>query len=410
MVKYLFSIAFLFIIPISLSAQSTYSVSGIINDSSNNGLAYVNVLLLKPLDSTLVKGSITKEDGTFIIENVTKGNYVVMSSSVGFQSAYSNPFVINKDYNVETMVLKEGELLNEIVIKATKPLYQQKIDRMVINVENSIVSAGGNALEVLERSPGVSINRQSGGISLVGKDGVVVMINGKENYMPQSSLVQLLEGMSSDNIASIELITTPPANFDAEGNAGYINIVLKKQTDVGLNGTYSFSGGVGNGTTTSENISFNYRKNRLNVFGNYSFLRREQGQTFSFSSSFLNRNDIPTGLTTVSDRDPIQRNHNMRLGLDYQVSDKTIISALISAYDTKWTMDAVNDSQETQNGQPSSFVELVNTERNQWKNFSSNINLKHNFEEDNFISFNMDYLYYKDENPTDYTNNFFDGK
>ena len=197
-------------------------------------LFVINVLLLKSNDSTLVKGTLTQEDGSYKIESTSNGIYLIMSSLVGFQSVYSNPFTLSQDYEVEPLVLSEGEQLNEVVVQYKKPLYEQKIDRMVINVENSIVSAGSSALEVLERSPGVSVNRQNSTLSLVGKNGVVVMINGKESYMPQSSLVQLLEGMSSDNIASIELITTPPANFDAEGNAGYINIVLKKQTDTGL--------------------------------------------------------------------------------------------------------------------------------------------------------------------------------
>lgn len=409
--KYLHSLALVFFLfTIKSYTQSSYTISGLINEDSGNGMPFANVLLLKSTDSTLVKGAITLEDGTFKLESITNGNYLIMSSFVGFQSVYSSPFSLSKDYTVEKLVLAEGEQLNEVVVEYQKPLFEQKIDRMVINVENSIVSAGSSALEVLERAPGIVVNRQTNSISLVGKNGVVVvMINGRESYMPLSSLVQLLEGMSSDNIASIELITTPPANFDAEGNAGYINIVLKKQTDLGLNGSYSFSGGVGNGTTTSNNISFNYRKDRINLFGTYAFLRKEQGATFTFNKSFLNVNDILTNIATVSDRDPIQRNHNIRFGLDYQVSNKTIIGLLLFAYDNKWTMDALNDSQETENGVPSAFVELFNIERNQWKHFGSNINLKHNFEENKFISFNVDYLSWKDENPTVYINTFFDG-
>jgi len=405
-------ISFTSLIPLLFSftfyAQS-HTVSGLVTEANGNGISFVNVLLLKPADSTLVKGAITLEDGTFKIERVTNGNYLIMSSSVGYQSVYSKPFALNQDYTVETLILSEGEQLEEVVVQYKKPLYEQKIDRMVINVENSIVSAGSSALEVLERSPGVTVNRQSSSISLVGKDGVIVMINGKESYMPQSSLVQLLEGMSADNIATIELITTPPANFDAEGNAGYINIVLKKQTDVGLNGAYSFSGGTGNGSTTSDNINFNYRKNKVNLYGDYSFYRRNQGQIFTFDRSFLNENEIPTDIATVSERDPIQRNHNLRIGLDYQLTEKTVIGTLVAAFDNKWSMEALNDSDESENGVSNSFVELFNIERNQWQHFRSNINLKHNFEVEKFINFDVVYLYFYDENPTDYTNSFFDG-
>ncbi len=280
---------------------------------------------------------------------------------------------------------------------------------MVINVSSSILSDGSSALEILERSPGVIVDRQNSTISLVGKNGVLVMINGKQSYMPTSSVVQLLQGMNASNIETIELITTPPANFDAEGNAGFINIVLKERTDVGLNGSYALSFGIGNGTTTNDNINFNYRKNKINLFGDYSFLRDAQLQLFKFDRTFIDRDGIPVALSTTSDRDPVQRNHSIRTGLDYQVSDKTVMGLLLWANDNKWTMDAINRSRETENGVPSSFVELVNSERNQLQHFGSNINLKHNFKENGYISFDLDYLKYRLENPTVYTNSFFDG-
>jgi outer membrane receptor protein involved in Fe transport len=280
---------------------------------------------------------------------------------------------------------------------------------MVINVASSILSAGTTALEVLERSPGVLVNRQDNSISIVGKEGVVVMMNGKLSYMPTSSLVQLLEGMSSDNIESIELITTPPANFDAEGNAGYINIVLKKNIDTGLNGSYSFSGGIGNGTTTSDNINFNYRKNKINIFGDYGFRRRNQGQLWEFSRSFLNSSNIQTDLLTITDRDPIQRNHSLRFGIDYQTTEKTIVGMLISANDSKWSMDAFNTSEQKENGIPTSFIEILNTEINSIKNIRINMNLKHDFKKDGYVNFDVDYLYFDTNNPNTYVNSYFDG-
>jgi len=390
-------------------AQTAHNISGLVSETNGNGLPFANVLLLKSSDSALVKGIVTLENGKYTLENVKQGNYLIMSSIMGYQSTYSKPFYLNTGYKVETLVLIEGEALNEVEVVAKKPLYEQKIDRMIINVASSIISTGSSALEVLERSPGVIIDRQNSAISLVGKSGVAIMINGKESYMPASSVVQLLQGMSSDNIETIELITTPPANFDAEGNAGFINIALKTRTDAGLNGSYSLSAGVGNGNTTSDNISFNYRKHKINIFGNYSFLRNSQGQIFTFNRSFINENNIPVNVTTITDRDPIQRNHAIRSGIDYQVSDKTVIGLLLWANDNKWTMDAINQGQETQNGIPSSFFELLNTERNQQQHIGSNINLKHNFKDKGYISFDLDYLKYHIENPTVYTNSFFDG-
>ena len=403
------SILLLFLIfSVNLNAQSTYTISGLIQDNDGGPMAYSNVLLLKANDSTLVKGTLAQEDGTFELDNIGSGSYIVQGSMIGYKSTNSRPFDLNQDYQVESIILSGFEALDEVVLVAKKQLFEQKVDRMVINVASSIVSSGGSALEILERSPGVLVNRQSNGISLAGKDGVVIMINGKTSYVPSSSIVQMLEGMSADNIESIELITTPPANFDAEGNAGFINIKLKKRTDLGLNGSYSLSAGYGDGETTSDNINFNYRKNKINLFGSYSFSIDKRSQIFITSREYEEDNNS-LFTKTVTDRDPTQRNHNMRLGLDVQATEKTIVGVLVNAFDNRWSMDAFNESFDTENGLSTSFVDLVNSEINHLKHYGANFNIKHDFKKDKFISFDLDYLNYEFDNPTDYANSFYDG-
>lgn len=394
-------------ISVNLNAQSSYTISGSIQEAEGEPIAFANVLLFKASDTTLVKGTLAQENGLYTIENVTAGKYLVQGSMIGYKSIYSEPFDLNFDYKVETIVLSGFESLDEVTVVASKQLFEQKVDRMVINVESSIVSSGGSALEILERSPGVLVNRQSNGISLAGKDGVVVMINGKTSYVPASSIVQMLEGMSADNIESIELITTPPANFDAEGNAGFINIKLKKRTDLGLNGSYSLSAGYGDGETTSDNINFNFRKNKINLFGSYSFSLDKRSQIMSTSRQYEeDGNQLFT--KTVTNRDPRQRNHNVRLGFDVQATEKTIAGILITAFDNRWSMDAYNESFDTENGVPTSYVDLDNQEINHLKHYGANFNIKHNFTKDKFISFDLDYLNYEFNNPTDYTNSFYD--
>ena len=401
----------IFILLFSLITNAQQYVKGKVLGDDGKGLPFANALLLNSDDSKLIKGAVTDLNGDFMMENIPAGSYIINISFIGYNTKSSELFVLkpNSTFTVPTISISETVGLNEVIVKAKKPLYQQKIDRMVINVATSPLSAGTTALEVLERSPGVLVNRQDNSISLIGKEGVNVMMNGKLTYMPTSSLVQLLDGMSSDNIESIELITTPPANFDAEGNAGYINIVLKQNIDAGLNGSYSISGGIGNGTTTSDNINFNYRKNRMNIFGDYSFLRREQSSVWDFSRSFLSSSNVPTDLTTVTNRDPIRRNHNLRLGFDYQATEKTIIGILVSAFDNNWSMDAFNTSEESENGQPTSFIEIQNKEINSLKNFRTNINLRHDFKKDGFINFDLDYLLFDNDNPNTYLNRYYDG-
>jgi hypothetical protein len=295
----------------------------------------------------------------------------------------------------------KGVTLTQVQVTARKPLYEQKIDRLVVNVANSITAAGGTALEVLERSPGVIVNQQNNSISLVGKEGVVIMINGRITYQPAESIVQMLAGMTADNIETIELITTPPANFDAEGNAGFINIVLKQRPDLGLNGNSTISIGYGQGEVGSAGVNLNYRKGRLNLFSNYNFSLQAQKQEFTnyrkvTTGGEVLENDI------ITDRDPQQVNHNLRLGADLQLSDRTIFGILLSAYDNKWTMEAENNSVILVDQAVNGRIFIENEEENRWKHFGANLNLEHRLDNDAKLNINADYLLYDANNPTVY--------
>ncbi len=401
------SVLFIFIFSFNSFSQSNHSISGTVTDKDKNTLPFANLLLLKQSDSSFIKGTVSDEKGIYLFDQIVEGNYLILASMIGYQSGYSEFITLEKDYTIEIQLLDQGEELDEVVMKVDKPLYQQKIDRLVINVENSIVSAGGSALEILERSPGVIVNRQNGSISIVGKEGVEIMINGKMSYVPVSSLIQVLDGMRADNIESIELITTPPANFDAEGNAGFINIVTKKNSELGLNGSYSLSGGYGTHPITSNNINFNYRKNKINLYGNYSFSIRQGDMPFFFSREYMKESDL-IYTETSSDRDTKQRNHNLRLGFDYDISEKTVFGFLLDAYDNKWSMDAFNESFTSENGEVISYVDLITDEVNHWKHVGGNLNLLHKFDADKYISFDLNYLQYDNENPTNYLNSYYD--
>ncbi len=388
-------------------AQNLSTITGNIIQSDGKPVEYANVMLLSTGDSTLVKGAIADENGRFVLQAASGNAYFLQATMVGMNDAYSAPFSLQKNFEVPSLTLSEGQMMKELVITDRKQLYQHKIDRLVINVENSITSVGGTALEVLERSPGITVNRQNNSIGIVGKDGVVVMINGKISYVPVDAVIQLLQGMNASEIASIELLTTPPSNYDAEGNAGFINIVMKKKLDQGLNGSYSLSGGYGNGAITTDNISANYRKGRVNLYGSYAFLFDDRDQFF-LTSRIVTKADSIFGTETRNNRDPLQVNHNMRLGLDYDVSSKTVMGILVSAYDNKWSMFSINNSFYTQNKVLSSYSNLENNEVNQWKNFSANYNIKHTINEKSFLTFDTDYLYYRDDNPNDYSTDYYD--
>ena len=405
-------IGLIFLVPVGgIKAQA--GISGKVSDETHQPVSYANVLLLSAADSLLVKGGISGDDGSFTINGISPGVYVLKIMMVGYADHDSDAFTIEsaggtKDFG-EMVLHEDVVLMDEVQVVARKTLFEQKIDRMVVNVASSITLSGTNVLDVLERSPGVIVNRQSKTISVSGKSGVVVMINGRINYMPAEAVSQLLEGMSSDNVEKIEIITTPPAGLDAEGNAGYINIVLKKNIGDGFNGGYSLGAGYGKGAVGNASINFNYRKGKANLFGGYSYLHESQDQVFDFYRSIpLDGEQVET--RTISDRFPVRNNHMANLGLDYQVNDKFIIGGLLSGYNTRWDMDATNVAHLSSDGVLDTIITVENVELNQWKNLGGNINLQYTFAPGKKLSLDGDYLSYLDNNPTQYNNHYEDGE
>ncbi len=212
------------------AANSRGTVSGSVTDEKQVAAPFVNVLLLQARDSTLAKGMTTDTDGKYTFEEVATGRYLTLVSMVGYQKVYSPMFVVdNAPIQLSPVQLTvSAELLQEVKVVAQKPFIEQQIDRTVVNVENSIVSAGATALEVLERSPGVVVDQQNDRLRLRGKEGVIVQIDGKQTYLSQTEVMNLLRNTPSDNIEKIELITNPSAKYDAAGNSGIINIKFKK--------------------------------------------------------------------------------------------------------------------------------------------------------------------------------------
>ena len=219
---------------LGLTATAQTTLSGQIHDATGKPLPFATVALLNARDSGMVKGTATNQQGQYVFERVGAGPYRVRASAVGYQKAFSTLIIAdNEPITVPTLTLAEqtGQL-NTVQVTAKKPFVEQQIDRMVVNVAGSIVGSGSTALEVLEKSPGVTVDYQNERIQLRGKDGVIVQIDGKQSYLSQQDVVALLRTMSSDNIATIELITNPGARYDAAGNSGIINIRLKKNSNL----------------------------------------------------------------------------------------------------------------------------------------------------------------------------------
>lgn len=324
-------------------AQTT--LTGTVKDAIGKPLPFASIALLNAKDSSLAKGGITSESGTYELTGIRSGRYVVAATSIGYKSTKTAVFdVATTPAEAPALTLSEStKTLNEVTVVTKKPFVEQEIDRMVINVAGSIIGSGSTALEVLEKAPGVTVDRQNDALQLRGKDGVIVQIDGKQTYLSMQDVVNMLKSMSSDNIEKIELITNPGARYDASGNSGIINIRLKKNNNVGTNGLASLAGGSGRFDRERGSLQLNHREAKLNLFGNYSMNRG--GNYFDFTTD---RDQPAQGDGTGPNADLTKRNfvqqetylkfrdvgQNVKAGVDYMPTKNTTMGVAWTAF---WT-------------------------------------------------------------------------
>lgn len=388
---------------------SQINISGQISDKNQTPLEFVNVLLLNHSDSTLIKGFVTDSEGKFQFENVQKGEYLIGAMMLGYSDFFSNKITVS-DSNIELpniLLYENSTQLDVVKITAKKPLFEQKIDRTVVNVQNSITATGGTALEVLERSPGVDIDRVNNRISMNGKSGVIVTLNNKQTRLEGQSLIQFLQNLPADNIQILELITTPPASFDAEGDAGIINIETIRNLEEGMNGILTLNAGYGERPKTGASLNFNYRKNRINLFSNLSFNINKTNEDVAISRRLFLENEVLK--TDVFSRRPAEtRWFDAKIGLDFDLTERTVLGAFFYGYLDYWDLGARTKSEISNENNLFETTDLASLEENNWTHWMTNFNIRHTFLKGGKLSFDFDYLDYLDDNPTNYEELIYD--
>ncbi len=315
----------------------------------------------------------------FVLSSFLKSQ-VINAQSVNQNSSK----IINDSTQVKKSLMSADSVhkLKEVVVSTKKPMIEQKIDRTVINVDASPSNAGSNVIEVLEKSPGVSVDKD-GNISLKGKQSVLVMIDGRPSYLSPSDLYNYLKSLPSTAIDQIELMTNPPAKYDASGNAGVINIKTKKSKTMGFNGTYNGSVGQGVYNRNSNSLNLNYRKNKLNVFSNMSYSNWEGFNDLKIVRNYKDDNNNVKAIfdQTAFSKNSEKNNANLKVGFDYSISNKTNIGAVITGFINPEKNNNNNTSfLKNANNVTDSIVKSVNDVSNKWKNISTNIYIQHKFD------------------------------
>ncbi len=359
------------------------AVATVLNEQ-NQPVEGATVELLRGHDSTLAKSAITDKKGLAEIENIQPASYLLRITAVGFQTAYTAVFPINAGETVPApavqLIVQKDHQLQEVTVAARKPFIQRLNDRLIVNVDNSVVNAGSAAIDVLERSPGVTID-QNDNIILRGRSGVIVMIDGRVTPMTGADLANYLRGLPVNAIERIEIITNPSSKYDAAGNSGIIDIRLKKDQRLGYNGTLTASYGQGVYPKWNAGNTFNYRNKSVNIFGNYNHSYRE-----NLNHLIINRNFYENGVFNGSDdkdnyaRMPF-RSNTIRFGADFFPSKNTILGFVINGnYNNFSRLADIRTAVTDRFYQPLFRFHSIGTNDDRFGNTVANINLKHKFD------------------------------
>jgi outer membrane receptor protein involved in Fe transport len=287
-------------LPYCLLAQATASISGTVQDKTKKPVAAATIQLLKVADSSLVKVAVTADNGLFTFNHLKPGTYRVTVTAIGFTFYTSDTVSIVAENEPKKLPLIEltvadANQLNAVTVTARKPFLERKIDRTIMNVDALISNAGVSALEVLDKAPGILVD-QDGNISMNGKSGVVIFIDDKPTYLSGADLASYLKSLPSGTLDVIEIMTNPPAKYDAAGNAGVINIKTKKLKQKGFHGNIAPGYMQGAYPKSFNSLNLNFRNNAFNYFANIGYNYSENFSDLLIQRRYVNDDGTPHSL------------------------------------------------------------------------------------------------------------------
>lgn len=394
-------ICFVFLV-CSLSSQTnqTSQVNGLVVDSDKKPIEGAVVSLLKAKDLSLVKTLFTEADGSFECAAFVADSFKISVTQLGFKNYLSSSLFASENQrvvNLGTLQLEiEGKKLDEITVTTKIPFVERKIDRTVINPEALISNAGGNAMDVLAKAPGIMVD-ENGNIKLKGKSGVTVFIDDKPTYLTGTELESYLKSLPAESIKQIDIMVNPPAHYEAAGNAGIINIKTKKSKLKGFNGNVSSNYSQGRYARTNNNLSLNYTNKRVTVFSNFNYGIHSGYHDLTIQRKYKNEDlSLKSVFTQNTYIQPTSQSLGGKLGMDYYVNDKTTIGIMWRGILNSGLKKSFNKADflfpdPSQNN----IVIADNKEESTFKNGTLNLNLRHQFDSTGkLLTVDLDYVAY----------------
>lgn len=329
MKKLLLLISLLTTLVVQLHAQDepavTYPITGKLEDPDKKPVPFANVALLAAKDSALLGGGTADENGLFSIP-AEPGAYLLKITFLALdEKIVAGIRIVNQPVALGTIPLTaSSRLLEELVVQGEKSQMDLQLDKRVFNVGKDLSNIGSNASDILNNMPSVTVDVE-GNVALRGSQNVRILIDGKQSGMVGLNPAEALRQIPADLIESVEIITNPSSRYDAEGEVGILNIVMKKNIRYGLNG--SFTGTAGYPSNFGTSLNLNYRKKKVNLIANYGWMYRD-GPGKGHSRQEYNSADTSFVYEQTNNRNRSGYSNNVRVGLDYFLNNNTITATL----------------------------------------------------------------------------------
>jgi iron complex outermembrane receptor protein len=382
-------------------------ISGIVGDNQGKLLAGASVALKKAKDSVLVKLSLSDINGQYSFSSIPAGSYFITVSHINFLPGSSAVFSVTVSGTSQVPPIELARAPGELQsaqVTAIRPLVEVRPDRIILNVENTINAAGEDAMDLIRKSPGITVDNNNS-ISLSGKNGVQVYVDGRPTYLTGGSLTQYLESLQSSSIESIEIISNPSSRYEAAGTAGIINIRLRKDKTLGTNFTAGAGYNLGTYSRYNANLSFNHRDQHLNFFGDYTYYN---GTSLGHSS--YTRTLPDTVLIQQSFYVIPKVSQTFHLGLDYFLSKQSTLGVLIGG---SLTTDSFRSNSNTRiiyspTNTTSRLLIADNRTSELRDDYNFNLNYRYTGSSGQELDLNADYALYRLRSNQLQPNNYFD--
>lgn len=393
----------------AIAQPSDGSITGKVTDAGQKPVAAASVFLFRLPDSLKMANTITDSTGVFLFEGISSGKYTLLVSATGFKEASATLTYQTGQGKTEAAIPALEPVtaeLNNVTVTGRRPPIEVFADKTVVNVEATLSNTGATALEVLEKSPGVTLDRD-GNMRLRGKANPLVLIDGKPTYLAPAELVSLLNSMNASQLDQIELMTNPPAKYDAAGNGGVINIKTKKNRQKGFNGSASAAYNQARYASGNGSLNLNYRNGKFNVFGNYNYNRNNGFSSLTINRAYL-ANDGVTTLRNFEQPTHMRQqgnNNTVKLGVDYFLNNKTTLGIVAGGFNSPRSFDGVStgywkDADMVTDSSTTTFSD----NHNRWKNGTFNFNIRHQFDKTSELTADFDYVRYNMESQQLFTN------